>query len=301
MVYRDGTLGYSFVKRFSVVGVTRDTEYNLTQGNKGTKVLYFTANPNGEAEMITVHHATKAKLKKVSFDFDFAKLAIKGRQAMGNILTRNAVRNITKKGEGVSTLEAREIWFDRSVLRLNVNGAGESLGRFSGKDKIFTIYRSGAMRLVGHDLGSHFDDDLLEIRKHNPRMIVTVLYRDGETGSYYLKRFQAEDSDRKLSFIDEGDTMLDYKLDTFPRLKVLYDPSSGKKILEEEINVDEFIGVKGYRAKGKRVTTAEVKEFQWLEPAPEPEYEETPMEEDEGGDEPNDREGFAEGTQTELF
>ena len=124
--------------------------------------------------MITVHHATKAKLKKVSFDFDFAKLAIKGRQAMGNILTRNAVRNITKKGEGVSTLEAREIWFDRSVLRLNVNGAGESLGRFSGTDKIFTLYKSGSMRLVGHDLGSHFDDDLLEIRKHNPRTIVTV-------------------------------------------------------------------------------------------------------------------------------
>ncbi len=303
MVYRDGTLGYAFVKRFSVMGVTRDTEYNLTQGNKGTKVLYFTANPNGEAEMITVHHATKAKLKKVSFDFDFAKLAIKGRQAMGNILTRNAVRNITKKGEGVSTLEAREIWFDRSVLRLNVNGAGESLGRFSGKDKIFTLYKSGAMRLVGHELGTHFDDDLLEIRKHNPRMIVTVLYRDGETGSYYLKRFQAEESDKKLAFVDEGDTMIDYKLDTFPHLKVLYDPNSGKKILEEEINVDEFIGVKGYRAKGKRVTAAEVKEFQWLEPDPEPEYEEPPVEEEEStdGEDPNDREGFAEGVQTELF
>ena len=301
MVYRDGTLGYAFVKRFSVVGVTRDTEYNLTQGNKGTKVLYFTANPNGEAEMITVHHATKAKLKKVSFDFDFAKLAIKGRQAMGNILTRNAVRNITKKGEGVSTLEAREIWFDRSVLRLNANGAGESLGRFSGKDKIFTLYKSGTMRLVGHDLGSHFDDDLLEIRKHNPRMIVTVLYRDGETGSYYLKRFQAEESDKKLAFVDEGDTMIDYKLDTFPRLKVLYDPSSGKKILEEEINVDEFIAVKGYRAKGKRVTTAEVKEFQWLQPDPEPEYEE-PVDDEEAEEvEVDEREGFAEGIQTELF
>ena len=227
---------------------------------------------------------------------------------MGNILTRNAVRNITKKGEGVSTLEAREIWFDRSVLRLNVNGAGESLGRFSGTDKIFTLYKSGSMRLVGHDLGSHFDDDLVEIRKHNPRTIVTVLYRDGQTGSYYLKRFQAEDSDRKLAFVDEGDTMIDYKLDTFPRLKVLYDATSGKKILEEEINVDEFIAVKGYRAKGKRVTTAEVKEFQWLEPAPEPEYEEPSPEEEEGPDgfpiepaDPNDREGFAEGTQTELF
>ena len=143
MVYRDGTLGIIFVKRFSVIGVTRDTEYNLTQGTPGTKVLYFTANPNGEAEVITVHHATKAKMKKVSFDFDFATLAIKGRKAMGNILTRHAVRNITKKGDGVSTLEAREIWFDPTLNRLPGNQAGFSLGRFSSKDKICTLTHSG--------------------------------------------------------------------------------------------------------------------------------------------------------------
>ncbi|MBO4600199.1 MAG: DNA gyrase/topoisomerase IV subunit A [Bacteroidales bacterium] len=303
MIYRDGTLGYVFVKRFSVIGITRDTEYNLTKGTKGTKVLYFTANPNGEAEVVTIHHATKAKLKKVSFDFDFAKLAIKGRQAMGNILTRNAVRNITKKGEGVSTLEAREIWFDRSVKRLNVNGAGESLGRFSGKDKIFTLNQSGTMRLMGHDLSNHFEDDLVEIRKHNPHMIVTVIYREAETGSYYIKRFQAEDSDRKLAFIDEGDTMIDYRFETYPHLKVLYDENSGKKILEEEINVDEFIAVKGYKAKGKRITISAVKSFQWLEPDPEPEYDDSAVEESEAEDDADlgDREGFAEGIQTELF
>ena len=130
-----------------------------------------------------------------------------------------------------------------------------------------------------------------------------MLYRDGETGSYYLKRFQPEDTDKKLSFLDERDKMIDYRLETFPHLKVEYDANSGKKILEEEINVDEFIAVKGYRAKGKRVTTAEVKEFQWLEPDPEPEYEEPAIEEEEDGigDEPDDREGFAEGIQTELF
>ena len=303
MIYRDGTLGYAFVKRFSVIGVTRDTEYTLTKGTKGTKVLYFTANPNGEAEMVTVHHATKAKLKKVSFDFDFAKLAIKGRQAMGNILTRNAVRNITKKGGGISTLEAREIWFDNSVSRLNVNGAGISLGRFSGKDRILTLNQSGTMRLTGHDLGTHFDDDMLEIRKYDPHVIITVLYRDGESGHYYLKRFQPEDSDKRLSFLDEGDTLIDYKLDTFPHLKVLYDANSGKKILEEEINVNEFIAVKGFRAKGKRVTTSAVKEFLWLDSDPEPVYD-TPDEEPDSTDEQpdiDDREGFAEGTQTELF
>ena len=302
MVYRDGNLGYVFVKRFSVIGVTRDTEYNLTQGNKGTKVLYFTANPNGEAEVVTVHHATKAKLKKVSFDFDFAKLAIKGRQAIGNILTRNAVRNITKKGEGVSTLEAREIWLDRTVNRLNVNGAGESLGRFSGRDKIFTLTQSGYMRLMGHDLTGHFDDDMVEIRKYRARDIVTVIYQEGETESYYIKRFQAEDNDKKLSFLDEGDRMVMYCMDTYPNLKVYYDENSGKKVLEEEIGVREFIAVKGYKAKGKRITTSKVKEFVWLtpdpEPAPEPE-EETATE--DLNDVDGDREGFAEGTQTELF
>ncbi len=301
MVYRDGSLGYAFVKRFSVIGITRDTEYQLTKGSKGSKILYFTANPNGEAEVITVHHATKAKLKKVSFDFDFATLAIKGRQAMGNILTRNAVRNITKKEEGVSTLEAREIWFDQTVQRLNVNGAGVSLGRFSGKDKIFTLTQSGYMRLTGHDLSTHFDEDLLEIRKYNPNSIVTAIYREGKTSSYYLKRFQAEDNDKKLAFLDEGDTLIDYTMDTFPHLKVLYDENSGKKILEEVIDVADFIAVKGYKAKGKRITTSEVKQFLWLEPDPEPEYEESPEDEvTEDDGQVDDREGFAEGTQTEL-
>ena len=302
MIYRDGNLGYVFVKRFSVVGVVRDTEYVLTKGAKGSKILYFTANPNGEAEVITVHHATKAKLKKVSFDFDFAKLAIKGRQAMGNILTRNAVRNITKKGEGVSTLEAREIWFDRTVNRLNVSGAGESLGRFSGRDKIFTLTKSGYMRLMGHDLNNHFDDDMVEIRKYDHRAIITVIYREKGSGSYYLKRFQAEDTDKKLAFVDEGDVMVDYRMDTFPHLRVLYDENSGKKLLQEDINVEEFIAVKGYKAKGKRITTSEVKEFIWLppDPEPEPELDEEPAPE-ELNDVNEDREGFAEGTQTELF
>ena len=304
MIYRDGAFGYVFVKRFSVIGITRDTEYNLTKGTKGTKILYFTANPNGEAEVVTIHHATKAKLKKVSFDFDFAKLAIKGRQAMGNILTRNTVRNITKKGEGVSTLEAREIWFDRTVMRLNVNNAGESLGCFSGKDKVFTLTRSGYMRLTGHDLTTHFDEDLIEIRKYNRRNIVSVIYREGSTGSYYVKRFQAEEeNDKKLAFLDEGDTLVDFSMDTFPHLQVNYDENSGKKVLVEEINIDEFIAVKGYKAKGKRITTNEVKEFVWLTPDPEPEPDpEIDEEETEDPDtEPNDREGFAEGVQTEMF
>ena len=303
MVYRDGAFGYVFVKRFPVVGVTRDTEYNLTKGGKGSKILYFTANPNGEAEVITVHHATKAKLKKVSFDFDFAKLSIKGRQAMGNILTRNAVRNITKKGEGVSTLDAREIWYDASVARLNAAGAGVSLGRFEGRDRVFTLMQSGAMRLTGFELTTHFDEDLVEIRKYDPRTIVTVLYREAG-GSLYLKRFQPEDTDRRQEFVDEGDTMVSYSLDRFPRLRVDYDEASGKKILTEEIAVADFIAVKGYRAKGKRVTTAPTKALTWLDPDPDTGDDETePPNEtpNPNEEEVNDREGFAEGTQTALF
>ena len=305
MVYRDGALGYYFVKRFSVIGVTRDTEYNLTQGTKGTKILYFTANQNGEAEVITVHHATKAKLKKVSFDFDFAKLAIKGRQAMGNILTRNAVRNITKKGEGVSTLEAREVWYDPSVSRLNVMGAGTSLGRFKGKDRILSLMQSGSMRLSGYELTTHFDEDLIEIRKYNPRTIITILYREA-SGSLYVKRFQPEDTDRKLTFIDEGDTFVSYSLDTFPNLQVDYDESTGKKILSEQIAISDFIAVKGYKAKGKRITTSPTKSITWLDPAPEPEEadtgnDDTMAEASVEADLDPDREGFAEGTQTELF
>ena len=217
-------------------------------------------------------------MKKVSFDFDFATLAIKGRKAMGNILTRHAVRNITKKGDGVSTLEAREIWFDPTIKRLNVN-----------------------KRLMGHDLNNHFDDDLIEIRKYQSRDIVTILYREGTTGSYYLKRFQADPSDKKLSFLDEGDSLVLYSMDTFPHLQVNYDESSGKKILVEEINVDEFIAVKGYKAKGKRVTTSEVKEFVWLASDPEPEPDPESDDVVDVDDEINEREAFAEGTQTELF
>jgi len=304
MVYRDGNAGYIFVKRFSVTGITRDKEYDLTKGSKNSKILYFTANPNGEAEVITVHHVSKPKLKKTSFDFDFATLAIKGRQAMGNILTRNAVRNINKVGEGVSTLGARKIWFDESVKRLNVTEAGRLLGEFKGADKIFTLMQSGSFRNTNFDLSNHFEDDLLEIRKYNRHNIVTVIYKEAEGGSYYVKRFSVEDaSDKKLSFLEEssGDEMLTYSMDTYPRLEMVYDEKSGKKVESEIVEVYDFIAVKGYKAKGKRLTTAEVKEFRWLDPLPEPEYEDEDEADNQPASDDNDRMGYAEGTQSELF
>lgn len=308
MIYRDGAFGYVFVKRFSVKGVTRDREYCLTKKTKGSKILYFTANANGEAETVTVHHVSKPKLKKTSFDFDFATLAIKGREAMGNILTRNAVRNINMKDEGVSTLGARKIWFDEAVHRLNVNEAGVYLGEFKGKDRILCLMSSGFFRTTNFDLANHYDDDLVVIRKFNPHTIISIVYREAQNGSYYIKRFAVDELDKKLPFIDveSGDTLVTFSLDTFPRLEVCYDESANKKIASEIVEVSDFIAVKGYKAKGKRVTTAEVKEWHWLDPLPEPEY----PEEDEGdgdmGDssdeEQSSREvGFAEGTQTSLF
>ena len=308
MVYRDGTAGYIFVKRFSVTGITRDKEYDLTKGTKNSKVLYFTANPNGEAEVITIHHVSKPKLKKTSFDFDFASLAIKGRQAIGNILTRNAVRNINKVGEGISTLGARKIWFDESVKRLNVNEAGRLLGEFKGADKIFTLMQSGSFRNTNFDLSNHFDDDLLEIRKYDRHNIVTIVYREAEGGSYYIKRFSVEDAtDKKLLCLDEGsgDEMMTYTMDTLPRLEMVYDEKSGKKTESEIIDVYDYIAVKGYKAKGKRLTTAEVKEFRWLDPLPEPDYSDDEAQAGEPApsttSDDNDRLGYAEGTQAELF
>ena len=303
MIYRDGAFGFVYVKRFSVLGITRDKEYPLTKGTKGSKILYFTANPIGEAETVTIHHVSKPKLKMTSFDFNFASLAIKGRSSMGNILTRNAVRSINMKGEGVSTLGARKIWFDESVKRLNVNEAGTYLGEFKGKDKILTLMSSGHIRTTNFDLSNHYDDDLLVIRKYAPKTIISVVYQAADSGSYYLKRFQVEEFDKKTSFLDEGsgDKMITFALDTFPRLEVRYDENSNKKIESEIIEVSDFIAVKGYKAKGKRITTVPVKEFSWLDPLPEPEPEPEP-EDVEIDDIPfDDREGFAEGTQTTLF
>ncbi len=306
MIYRDGPSGYAMVKRFSVTAVTRDRDYQLTKGTKGTKVLYFTANPNGEAEVVTVHHVSNPKIKKVSFDFDFKTLAIKGRDAMGNILSRNAVRSINLKDEGVSTLSARKIWFDESVKRLNVSEAGRYLGEFCGADKILAVMRSGHYRTTGFELGNHYDDDLMELRKFREDQIVTVLYRSPD-GYPYLKRFVPEAIDRKMTFLDdEGSELLALCLDFYPRLEVVYAEGSGKKIQSEIIEVEDFIGVKSCKARGKRVTTFAVDKFNWLAPLKEdPEVVVNTEQPSEASEElattPDERLGFAEGTQTQLF
>ena len=289
------------MKRFFVKSVIRDKEYSLTQEAKGSKVVHFTANPNGEAEVITIHHTSNPKLRKVSFDFDFSTLAIKGKEAKGNIITKNAIRSISTKEAGVSTLGACKRWYEESVNRINDKEMGLYLGEFKGKDKILTLTKSGCFKTYNFDISNHFDDDLVAIRKWNAKTIVTAVYREGENQSIYVKRFVVEDFDRKLSFLDDaaGDTLLTFAFDTRPRLRVVYPDDTSKKIASEIIEIEEFIGVKGFKAKGKRITTFEVKELQWLDPNPEPDPE--PESDEPEATEDNDNLGYAEGTQRELF
>lgn len=271
MIYQDGRNGAVYVKRFAVVGITRDREYTLTKGTAGSKVLYFTANPNGEAEIVKVALKPRPKLKKPVFDFDFSELTIKGRYSQGNILTRYAVKKISQAEAGVSTLGALDIWFDDSIRRLNTEGRGRLLGAFSGDDKILTIMKSGHYSLVNLDVGNHFDEDLIVIEKFEPEKPVTAVYFNGEKQFYYLKRFQIEPSDKKTDFLgDEPDSkLISVSTDWLPRFSIAFDEKLNNKAIDDlEIVASEFIDVKSFRAKGKRLTTHAVRKIKQLDPLP---------------------------------
>ena len=271
MVYQDGKYGPAYVKRFAVKGVTRDKEYDITKGSAGSKVLYFSANPNGEAEVLKIFLKPKPKLKKPVFEFDFSQLAIKGRQSQGNQLTKNLIKKIEKKEDGVSTLGARNIWYDESVKRLNAEGRGIPLGAFKGDDKLLTIYKSGYYRLTNFDLSTHFDEDLLFIEKFRADRVVSLIYYFAEKQTLYLKRFTIEPTDKKIDFVgtEDGSSLVLITLDWLPRLEITFDNEGVKNPREnEEINVSEFIEVKGYKAKGKRLHTQLIKDIKWLDPVP---------------------------------
>jgi topoisomerase-4 subunit A len=270
MIYQDGLRGNVMMKRFAVTGITRDKEYNLTKGTNGTKVLYFTANPNGEAETLTIYLRPKPKLKKLAFDMDFSELAIKGRNSMGNILTRHSIRKIVLKGEGVSTLGDLDVWFDDTVMRLNTEKRGKYLGAFGGDDKILTIIASGEFKLLGYDLTTHFDENMLLIEKYNPKTIISAVYWDAELQMYYLKRFNIEESVKKANFIGEHpeSKLIHVFIDHLPRIEIEFLTVKNKKRPSETILVADFIGVKGYKAKGKRLTEFPVENINKLEPLP---------------------------------
>jgi topoisomerase-4 subunit A len=284
MIYRDGKKGGCRAKRFAVVGVTRDKEYDLTKGSNGSKVLYFSANPNGEAETVKVILRPRPKMKKNFLEYDFSQLSIKGRGSQGNIITKNPVTRIQKKEEGVSTLKAREIWFDDSVMRLNADERGAYLGAFEGADRILTIHQSGYYRLYGYDLSTHFEEDMIFIMKFEPKRVISVLYLDGKTGKHYLKRFYVEVTEKPVNFLNEhpGTKLVEISLDWLPQLEVKYADSNGKKREDEVIAVADFIAVKGYKAKGKRLSEHDVAKIKWLEPLPGGEPEPEPPAADEG-------------------
>ena len=278
LIYRDGKNGKIMVKRFSVLGVTRDKEYNATKGTPGSKMLYFTANPNGEAEVVKIELKPKPRLKKTSFDFDFAGLAIKGRGSLGNTLTKYAVRKIEIRQEGVSTLGSLNIWYDDTVQRLNTDGRGMLLGAFEGADHILTVMQSGAYKLTSFDLSTHFDEDMMLIEKFDPVKVYTAIYQEAGTKHHYIKRFTIEPTEKKVEFVEPEDKMVLFTFEKYPQLEILFDMKLKTKGLETEIiPVHEFIGVKGVRAKGKKITVYPVKKLDWLEPlkitTPEPEAE----------------------------
>jgi len=267
LVYQDGKDGPLLVKRCAITGLTRDKEYNLTQGTPGSKIVYFSANPNGEAEVIKVHHKPKPRLKKLVFEFDFGQLAIKGKSSMGNILTRNPIHKISLKEKGLSTLGGRKIWFDDAVYRLNVDGRGLYLGEFSADDKILVVTKNGFFRITGFDLSNHFEDNILIIEKYNPGKVYSAVYWDAGQGFYYVKRFIIEESERPQSFINEdpGSKLISLTEVEYPRFEIHFG-GKHKDRETEIIEVAGFIGIKSFKAKGKRLTSFMVENIQEIEP-----------------------------------
>ena len=275
-VYRDGKAGNYYVKRFNVTSMTRDREYDLTKGTPGSRVLYFTANTNGEAEVIKVVLKPNPKLKKVFFDYDFSLLAIKGRASMGNLLSKNEIARVTLKSHGSSTLGGREVWFDPDVNRLNYDELGTYLGEFHSEDKILVILTNGDFYITGFDTNLHFEDNILRIEKYDANKIWTaVLFDKDQNGFAYIKRFPLDAVSRHQNYLGEnaGNELLLLTDTPYPHIRVTM---GGADSFREPmaIEADEFIGVKSFKAKGKRITTFEVESVEELEPTKKPIVEE---------------------------
>jgi topoisomerase-4 subunit A len=270
MIYSDRKSGNIMMKRFPVKSITRGKDYGLTKSEKGSKVLYFTANPNGEAETVTVHLKKLAKLKTLKIDVDFAELAIKGKGAGGNIVTKKPVRKVELKSAGISTLSARKIWFDDTVQRLNVDERGELLGAFKAEDKILTIQQSGEIELKSFDISNHFDEDMVLIEQNNPKKPVSAVYFDGNKQAYYVKRFLVENTMSRFSFITDNETsqLEVVSTDWRPQVEIVFVKEKGKDRKTEIINIEEFIAVKGEKALGNKLTSKKVKEINLIDSLP---------------------------------
>lgn len=257
-IYKDGPNGTTYIKRFAVTGVTRDKDYDVTKGTKGSKILYFTANPNGEAEVVNIQLKPHTKLRKLTFDQDFAEIAIKGKGSMGNIVSKYPVKKITFKSAGVSTLAGRKIWYDEVLKRLNADERGKYLGEFDGDDKILMVFRDGSFELSNFDLNNHFDEKMIRIEKHYPNHVYTAIHQDGKSGAYYVKRFVFEDIQigKRISFINEEPGSKLILLTNHPEPVVRIDQLKGKSQTPETVEqpLNELIDVKRIKAQGNRLS-----------------------------------------------
>jgi len=270
MIYKDGASANTMMKRFPVSSITRGKNYILTKTEKGSKVLYFSANTNGEAETVTVSLRKLARLKTLKIDVNFADLTIKGKAAGGNIITKNPVRKVEMKSAGVSTLSARKIWFDDTVNRLNVDQRGELLGEFKAEDRILTICQRGELELKSFDISSHFDEDMIVIEKNNPKKPVSVIYYDGNKSTYYVKRFLVDNGMNRFSVItNHKDSRLEVvSTEWRPQLEVVFVKEKGKARNKQIIDLENFIAIKGARALGNMLTSKKIKEMKLIDPLP---------------------------------
>ncbi len=297
-VYRDGAAGYYYIKRFNVTSMTRDKEYDLTLGTPGSRVVYFTANPNGEAEVIkiTLDINPEKKKQNIFMERDFSQIAIKGRAAKGNLLTKESVHRISLKSHGHSTLGGRKVWFDHDVNRVNYEEHGEYLGEFNDKDLILVVLDNGECYTTNFDTTNHYEDNIQRIEKFNAAKVWTAVFYDADNGKNpYLKRFQMESkkTHQRIQGDNESSRLLLLTDTAFPRLQVTFGGADGSRA-PLEIDAEQFVGVKGFKAKGKRVTTFKIKTIEELEPVRLPEPETTDEDADTThGDDPN---GESEGT-----
>ena len=266
-MYRDGSRGPSYMKRFNVTSVTRDKDYDLTNGNKGSIVHYFSANLNGEAEIVCINLRSVGSIKKLKWDIDFADLAVKGRAVRGNTITKYAIKSIDFKSEGVSTLKPRKIWFDDAVQRLNVDDRGELLGEFRAEDKLLIITQSGKVKVVKPDLAMHFENDMIVLEKWKLNKPISAIYFDGEKERYYIKRFLIEVPEKEEAFItDHPKSQLEIvALDYRPIVEIQY---SKRSLVNEQVDLEKFIAIKGIKAQGNQLTSEKIKQINLLDPLP---------------------------------
>jgi len=270
LIYRDGKSGTSYIKRFNVSSITRDRIYDLTQGKKGSQILYFSANPNGEAEVVSIFLRNLTNIRKLKFDIDFSEINIKSRSAKGNQVTKYPIKKIELKEKGISTLKPRKIWFDDAVNRLNVDGRGELLGEFKPEDKLLIITQSGKIKTIMPELTTHFDEDMIVLEKWIPEKPISAIYYEGEKGRYFVKRFVIENENKEEIFISEHPhTRLEIvSTDYIPRAEIIFSKVKGVQKDDMEINLEEFISVKGIKALGNQLTADKVKHINLLEPIP---------------------------------